>query len=106
MNAPLADDRIETVETPDARREWWFGDLYSQAFAVIRYAETVQSLVEVRDTRGLRYAVNLMNLKAVLAQKAIDAISKIDADALKSEPVKSEPVKKIEAAPAVGSVAQ
>jgi hypothetical protein len=81
MNAPVVDHRIETIDTSDARREWWFDDLFAQAFAVISYANAVQSLVEVRDTRGLRYAVKQMAQRARLAQGAIDAIDKIDAAA-------------------------
>lgn len=79
IGAPIADQKSESIETSDARREWWFVDLFAQAFAVIRYAETVQSLVEVQDSRGLRYAVTQMNLKARLAQAAVDRISELDA---------------------------
>jgi len=77
--APIVDSRMETIDTSDARREWWFGDLYSQLYNVVDYANSAMSLVEVRDPRGLRYTAGLLVLKARLAQAAIDQISKIDA---------------------------
>jgi hypothetical protein len=79
VSAPIVDNQSESVDTSDARREWWFSDLYSQLFNGVSYANSALSLVEVRDLRGLRYSLKMLALKSRLAQAAVDKISELDA---------------------------